>query len=153
MFGVPFTPTSWKITSSITMDVGWKDKGVFLATLVITNEDDNSTARVNVRAGLAMASKGPPLGFDISFPSDPSDGGRIIRGLSGLAFNKTSFYGPCAVSMVGFEATVGFSIALYQFGWAPAPPGMCNGLALIAGEQHGIPSIGVASGPGLATPA
>jgi Putative peptidoglycan binding domain len=152
VLGAPFTPTSWIISQGTTVDVGWKDKGVYLAHLDIKNDDDGSTVHVVIRAYVVMASKGSPLAFDISLPSDPSQGGRIWRGLSGVAFNKASLFGPCAVSMAGFEAGVGFGLTLFQFGWALAPPGMCNGFAVTAGYQKGIPSIGVASGGGAATP-
>ncbi|WP_342358364.1 peptidoglycan-binding domain-containing protein [Terrarubrum flagellatum] len=151
-FGAPFTPTTWKIGNSAMIDVGWKDKGLFVAHLDITNEDGGESFHVVIRGGLAMASQGSPLGFDISLPSDPSGGGRVVRGLGGVSISKASFFGVCGVSMFGFEAGVGYGFTLFQFGWAPAPPGMCNGFALTHGYQHGIPSIGVASGVGAATP-
>jgi hypothetical protein len=154
LLGVPFTPTSWSISKSSTMDLGWKDKGVFVAHLDMTNDDDGATVHVVIRAYLVMASKGSPLGFDFSLPSDTSVGGRIVRGLSGTAFSKGSFFGPCGVSMYGMNlAHSGAGITLFQFGWAPIPPGMCNGFCVTMGVQHGLPSIGVASGAGVATPA
>jgi hypothetical protein len=155
LLGAPFTRTSWKIDKSTTLDAGWKDKGVFVAQLDMKNDEDPSNVvRVVIRAYLAMASVGSPLAFDFSVPEDPSVGGRIIRGLSGVAFSKGSFFGQCGVSMAGAEFGIGKGVTLFQFGWLPVPPGMCNGFAATAGLQQGLPySMGFASGVGVATPA
>jgi hypothetical protein len=155
-FGLPFTASSWRIASATTASASWKDRGVYVAELILV--DDNAPkveVKLRVRAGIVGASMGLPAGFDLSLPSLPSFGGRIYRGLVGFGpLIKESFVGLCGVSMLsGNSIGLGQGATLFQFQWLPtAPPGSYTGAAVVAGLQGGLPGIGAASGSGPCTP-
>lgn len=156
-FGIPFiTPTTWRIESATSVNASWKDRGLYVAQLVLV-EDSAPTVKVrlHVRAGIVGASVGLPAGFDFSLPSFPSVGGRIVRGLVGFGpLSASSFVGLCGVSMIGGNSIgVGEGATIYQFNWNPGGPlGTCSGFAMIAGIQGGLPGFGAASGSGPCTP-
>lgn len=155
-WGLPFTASRFIIKRATTVEVTLGRAGGFDALLEIEDEATKTIHRVKINAALAAASPkgGLPIGVDIALPKMKSAWGRLHRGVLPSTIGRHSLYGVVGVSLLGGNtiSTDGVGYALYQFQWAPAPPGMCSAWALTVGQQFGLPGISVASGIGLAFP-
>lgn len=158
-FGAPFTPSGFTINNNAaSFDITVKDNGAYLARLELIR-DDNPTfkQRIMIVGFLKTASPkgGLPFSADFSLPSFTSTKGEIFRGLLGFGpLTVTSFFGICQFGAIGISGPVGASINFFQFGFAPSlPPGSCTGLAVMAGEQKGIPGLSAGGGTGVCLPA
>jgi hypothetical protein len=162
-FGAPFTPSGFRINNNAaSFDFTIKDNGFYVARLEIIRDDDPLFKQKIVILGILKTfsfKDSLPFGIDFSLPSFNSTQGTILRGLLGFGpLTVTSLFGACQFGAIGANRNVigfnvGGSINFFQFGFAPGlPPGSCIGLAVMAGEQKGVPGLSAGGGTGICIP-
>lgn len=158
-FGAPFTRSGFTINNNaFSFDISVKDTGAYVARLEIFRDDaPTQRQKVLILGGFkAVSPKGLlPFGADISLPSFNSTQGTILRGLLGFApLSIQSFFGVCQFGSIGGSlGPGGGALNFFQFGVGIGlPPGSCIGLAVMAGEQKGIPGVSIGGGTGVCVP-